>query len=276
MNTWSISNAEDVKQGRRVWINRGGKLIGAMSFGELRPYVFPLYSPNGRLVLQESPVDHPHHQGLSVGTNLNGRDMWNAGSFGLPRCRQELLSDDSTVQVDGSEVRFNLVVDWKKEDGEELAREERTVRFSARDYGNIVDVRVRFIASYGKIDFKKTKEAGLSMRVPPEWIGINGGVVLDSKGNKGEAAIFDHNSPWVDVSGEGPRGIFAGITLMPHKDSPQVPWMVRDYGLHNYSPWRHEAITVPENGIYELGARYIAHDERLTADEINPWLDDCP
>ena len=37
---------------RRWWITRDRSLVGGYSANRLRPYVFPLYTPEGMLVLQ--------------------------------------------------------------------------------------------------------------------------------------------------------------------------------------------------------------------------------
>ena len=273
---WTISESISFDRRARLWVKHEDSLVGAVNIGDLRAYVFPLYTPLGRLVIQESPIDHPHHQGLTVGANLNGWDMWNAGSFGIPRSRQIPVEGQCHSETDSNGARFFLVLDWTSESGEKLAREERSITFSSLQYGNIVDVRTRLIACYGDIQFKQTKEAGLSMRVPPEWETPNGGILMDSSGRTGEHNIFDRIADWIDVSGEGPQGVFAGIVLMPHKDCPRVPWMVRDYGLHLYNPWRHSRISVHSSSTYQLGVRYIAHDERASVEEIAKWYDDCP
>ena len=273
---WTVTESLSFDRRARRWVKRDGALAGAVNFGDLRPYVFPLYTPLGRLVIQESPVDHPHHQGLTVGANLNGWDVWNAGSFGIPRSRQAPVEEECRCQTDATGARFQLTLDWQTPEGEKLLREERAITFSMANYGTLVDVRTRLIARYGEVQFAHTKEAGLAMRVPPEWETAHGGIILDATGRTGESQIFDQLAAWVDVSGEGPRGIFAGITLMPHRDCPLVPWMVRDYGLHVYNPWRHRKIHLAPSDAYELGVRYIAHDGRASRDEINAWYAQCP
>ena len=273
---WSIAESVSFDRRARQWVWHEGRLVGALNVGDLRAYVFPFYTPLGRLVIQESPVDHPHHQGLTVGANLNGWDVWNAGSFGIPRSRQIPVEGECSGEAKDDGARFFLALDWTSESGEKLAREERSIAFSAAPYGNIVDVRTKFVACYGAIQFEKTKEAGLAMRVPPEWETANRGISMDALGRTGESNIFDQTADWIDVCGEGPKAVFAGISLMPHKDSPRVPWMVRDYGLHEYNPWRHEQISVANSGAYELGVRYVAHDGRASVEEIAVWYEDCP
>jgi len=273
---WSISESVSFDRRARQWVHHREDLVGAVNIGDLRAYVFPFYTPQGRLVIQESPVDHPHHQGLTAGASVNGWDMWNAGSFGIPRCRQAPVEQQCHATADTEAARFSLTLDWTTEAGEPLLREERAIVFRSAPYGNLVDVRSRFCATYGDISFAQTKEAGLSMRVPPEWETARGGEILDSAGRIGEGSIFDREADWIDVSGEGPRGVLAGITMMPHRDCPRAPWMVRDYGLQNYNPWRHNNISVPNGSSYELGIRYVAHDGRACVEEIAAWHRDCP
>ena len=114
------------------------------------------------------------------------------------------------------------------------------------------------------------------MRIPPEWETPNGGVMLDSAGHVGESQIWYTVSDWIDVSGEGPRGVLAGVTLMRHHGSPRAPWMSRDYGLHNYDPWHHQEACVPKGGSLEVGVRFVAHDGRAALDEIAGWYRDAP
>ena len=273
---WTVTDSLSFDRRARRWVKLDGALVGALNLGDLRPYVFPFYTPRGRLVIQESPVDHPHHQGLFVGANVNGWDVWNAGSFGNPHCRQAPVETDCRSGIDAEGAYFCLTLDWQTPDGTKLLREERRIVFSASSYGNLVDVRSRWIAAYGEMRFAQTKEAGLAMRIPSEWETAHGGVIMDAQGRAGESEIFDKLSPWIDVSGEGPRGVLAGVTMMPHRDCPMVPWMVRDYGLQNYDPWRHRAMTIAVGETYELGVRYIAHDGRATVDEINAWYAQCP
>lgn len=45
-----------------------------------RPYVHPLYAPDGSPITIDSPKDHPHHRGLMLGwNNINGFQFWGKG-----------------------------------------------------------------------------------------------------------------------------------------------------------------------------------------------------
>ena len=113
----------------RWWVLFANTLIGGYSANQLRSYHFPLYTPAGVLVIQEAPPDHPHHQGIWAGLEIDGHDLWNAASFGKARHHQTSrppLGDLSPI-VDESGVTFVHEIAWESLDGRPLLHEERTV-----------------------------------------------------------------------------------------------------------------------------------------------------
>src|SRR5215217_223683 len=110
----------------RWWVSYGERLLGGYSANELRSYIFPLYTPQGMLVLQEAPPDHPHHQGIWAGLEIDGNDLWNAGSFGRARHSQRTVPalDALQPQLSPSGVDFVHQVQWRTEEGTLLLSEE--------------------------------------------------------------------------------------------------------------------------------------------------------
>lgn len=132
----------------RWWMLADGQLVGAYNSVELRSYVFPLYTPAGVLVIQEAPTDHPHHQGIWAGLEIDGYDLWNAGSFGKARHRQTNRSRlaDLTPRVDERGVTFAHEIVWETAHGAPLLHEQRTVRLTAADDCTRLDWRSAFSA----------------------------------------------------------------------------------------------------------------------------------
>ncbi|MCA9542617.1 MAG: PmoA family protein, partial [Myxococcales bacterium] len=124
---------EIVHDNARLWVTRDGALLGGYAANKLRAYAFPFFSPNGALVLQEAPPDHPHHQGIWAGLDVDGHDLWNAGSFDVPRNRQELVVPLREIETACSETGARLTheVRWVSVDGADLLRERREVVFRA-------------------------------------------------------------------------------------------------------------------------------------------------
>jgi len=50
--------------GNRHILSYGGQPVAAFTQGKLRPYIHPVWTPDGIVVTAESPVDHPHHAGI--------------------------------------------------------------------------------------------------------------------------------------------------------------------------------------------------------------------
>jgi hypothetical protein len=260
----------------RWWVLAGGKLIGGYNAVELRSYVFPLYTPAGVLVIQEAPPDHPHHQGVWAGLEIDGHDLWNAGSFGKERHRQTNCTPLAELKptVDESGVTFAHEIAWETVDGQSLLRERRTVCLSAADDSTRVDWRSDFFAPDRPVTLGQTKEAGLALRVPPHWETLParweadfGGVIRIATGDTGESACFDSDSPWLNVQGSAGRGHSAGVVLLPR--SQPCPWFTRDYGCHVYNPLRHASVLLQAGETFSLALTVLAYDGRRSVEEIN-------
>lgn len=253
----------------RWWAQSGGKLLGGYNAVELRSYVFPLYTPSGVLVIQETPPDHPHHQGIWAGLEIDGHDLWNAGSFGKARHRQtnpsRLADLAPTIADDGVTFRHETL--WETADGAPLLHEERSVRLAAGGNCTRVEWRSTFRAGDRPVTLGQTKEAGLALRVPPHWETPFGGVIRNAAGATGEAACFDSDSPWLGIEGSAGNGQRAGVVLVPR--SRPCPWFTRDYGCHVYNPLRHAPVHLQPGETFHLALTVLAYDGSRTVAEID-------
>lgn len=254
----------------RLWITADGRLLAGYASNELRSYLFPLYTPQGALVLQEAPPDHPHHQGLWCGLEIDGYDLWNAGSFGKPRHRQEctpaLNELSTTITAEGVQLAHR--VRWLTADGQELLWESRKIQVSIRAECTEVVWHSSFKASVKPVHLGQTKESGIAIRVPPHWESAFGGRIRNAQGAIGEAATFDQASPWVNVEGRVVGESMAGIVLAPTHDSESCPWFTRDYGIHVYNPARHRQIHLAAGETLDWSVRVLAYDGARTVQSI--------
>ena len=53
----------------RQRLRHADRSILAITQGDFRPYVYPLFSPAGYCVSSEAPADHPHHSSLWIGAD---------------------------------------------------------------------------------------------------------------------------------------------------------------------------------------------------------------
>ncbi len=257
----------------RWWITMDGKLLAGYNANDLRPYVFPYYSPKGALVLQESPPDHPHHQGIYVGLEVDGHDIWNAGSFGNARHRQDMEQklEDLKPQIDDTGVTLSHRVSWKTEGGELLLSEDRRIRFSNTGFFNLVSWHSTFTA-VGPTELGKTKESGIGVRVPPHWETRWGGEIRNAEGLVGEENTFDKMSNWVNVQGAAIGQEKAGVILRPLPESESCPWFTRDYGPQVYNPLRHHNLELSDGDSFSWDLEVAAYDGNRSIADIETLL----
>lgn len=265
------------KYNARLWIKNGERLLAGYAANELRAYLFPLYTPNGALVLQEAPPDHPHHQGLWCGLEVDGYDLWNAGSFGKPRHRQALLKPLNEIDATITPVGVQLAhgVRWETVDGHLLLQEERAVTIQAATEYTLVQWRSSFRHPEKVTHLGQTKEAGIALRVPPHWETAFGGRIRNAHGVFGEAATFDQNAAWVNVEGQVVGETTAGVVLAPTAESETCPWFTRDYGIQVYNPARHRAITLAPSEVITWAVNVLAYDGARSVDKIEEFVQSC-
>ncbi len=243
--------------GRR-WIMHGQQPVGALCSTPIRTYVYPLFTPAGTTVLQECPPDHPHHQGIMVGQDfVNGHNFWAMGNPSHPlntQCR-------GRVEERADETGVTLVVHlrWVTKGGQAVLNEERRIRFEVWEGFHFVEIMTTWTAEFGELFIGKTKEGGLGMRVHPQLETFWGGKIRSSAGKMGEAEVFDARADWIEVNGQI-AGLDVGIVMMPHPSQPQIPWFVRDYGLHLHSPFRHTVAKIPTGGQTFMRVGFVAYD----------------
>jgi hypothetical protein len=223
------------------------------------------------LVLQEAPPDHPHHQGIWIGLEIDGNDLWNAGSRNLPRHRQMIVPELESVQplVSTSTVDFIHQVHWLTTDGELLLHEERRVRFRLRPECTQITWSSSFSHPEKITRLGQTKESGIGIRVPPHWETHFGGQIRNASGDVGEAACFDKDSPWLNIEGCALDNAMAGLLFLPVSQKETCPWFTRDYGCHVYNPARHAAIQLAPTESLTWSVQFLAYDGHRTVAEID-------
>ena len=60
---------ETTAHSRRLKVSWRDRIIIALSQGAYRAYIYPVFTPAGLPVTAEAPVDHGHHQSITIGTD---------------------------------------------------------------------------------------------------------------------------------------------------------------------------------------------------------------
>jgi len=245
----------------RHWALHGTKPLGAVGVSGIRTYLYPFFTPGGACVLQEQPPDHAHHQGIMVGQDfLNGHNFWAMGHVRYPlNLQHQEKIEHTTDDEDDAGVTIVQRLRWATKDGQAVINEERRTRFEVWDGAHFAEVTSIWIAAFGPVHIGQTKEGGLGMRVHPQLETFWGGTIRSSAGKTGEKGVFDTLADWVEVSGQA-EGRPVGIVMMPHPSQKAVPWFVRDYGLHLYTPHRHAPGQIAAGGTLSLRVGFVAYD----------------
>ncbi|MCY4114537.1 MAG: PmoA family protein [Chloroflexi bacterium] len=272
-------------QARRVAVAWRGRPICAFTQGLHRCYLYPLYSPAGVPLTAESPVDHPHHDSVTVGAdmviakfppltpaispltesgtyNLYANNVFQGRSPGrtwsVDVNATELAPDHlrvvQTVEWQGPE-------EWGAADGRRvLAVETRITDIRPGDVVNTVDIRSQLRPTEWDLTLGPTRHAYFTVRLAYGLRVVDGGTLIDAEGRRGGAAITNQASAWVDASGAAPHGSRAGLTVLGHASTAHVPWVAYDWGTVNVNPFAREAATVQRGDMLDLGIRLLAHE----------------
>ncbi len=272
-------------QARRVAVAWRGRPICAFTQGEHRCYLYPLYSPAGVPLTAESPVDHPHHDSVTVGADMVRAKfppltpaispLTESGTYNLYANNvfqgrapgRTWAVDVSSTELAPDHLRVVQTVEWQgpeewgAADGRRvLAVETRTTDIRPGEVVNTVDIRSQLRPTDWDLTIGPTRHAYFTVRLAFGLRVVDGGTLIDADGRSGGSAITNGTSAWVDASGPAPHGARAGLTILGHPSTARVPWVAYDWGTVNVNPFAREAATVRRGDTLHLGIRLLAHD----------------
>jgi hypothetical protein len=228
--------------GKRVDVIEGGSPVARYSHGTVPvpagvsreyvrgDYINLLYGPDGELLTDDYPKDHPHHRGVSWSWPVTRwkdevRDIWAVrGVWARPVAIRRVESGPVTAVIEAESV-------WKWGDRDPIVREKVVIRaFRQENRCRFVDVEVRLTASAGGVAIGGRPQAGYG------GFGLRAAPVKQQR-------ITAHVDPpsaeprraWLDYSGvfAGSRGV-VGLTILEHVANPGYPNELKQYPQLNY------------------------------------------
>ncbi len=272
-------------QARRVAVSWHGRPICAFTQGEQRCYLYPVYSPAGVPLTAESPVDHPHHDSVTVGSDVvitrfppltpEISPLDESGTYNLYTNRvfqgrspgRTWVTNVEAGELASDHLRVVQTVEWQgpEEWGAAdrrrvLAIETRTTDIQPGETVNTLDVRSQLRPTDWDLSFGPTRHAYFTIRFAYGLRVVDGGALVDDDGRRGGAAITNQRSAWIDASGEVSHGKTAGLAIVLHASTAHVPWVAYDWGTTVVNPFAREAGSVKQGETLDLGIRLLAHD----------------
>ena len=265
---------------RRTWIKRDGRPIAALSQNAYRAYVYPLFTPSGVSVTGESPIDHPHHNSVTIGAdhfdclfvydgNRTERGTYNFyvnETFqGRATGRIEAVSFDSEENGDDAlrivqRLEWQGPIEWGAPDRRVLATETRTIDIHTKATSNILDIRSRLEPTDWDIVIGPTRHAYFTVRMADGLRVVDGGKIMDADGRSAVEDINANSAAWVDMSATGPHGHEVGVTVAPHPGPLPIGWYAHEWGTVAVNPFLHKECSIRQGDALELGVTVVAHD----------------
>ncbi|MCD7746954.1 MAG: PmoA family protein [Firmicutes bacterium] len=224
----------------RIRFHIGGDMFAEYVYSDkfYKPYFGPVMTSFGESYtrLDFEATEHPHHRSVFFGVgdvSLEGGaqhvDFWNEpANCGIQKHKS------ASVSAGGGQMRVNAETVWTSHDGEPMADAESSFTvYSQPHKTRTVDVTLAFTASYGKLTFGATKEAGpLGVRVADPLRVERGGYMKNSYGAVGEEECWGRAANYCIYGGEL-SGHPVGIAVFDSAENERFPttWHIRNYGL---------------------------------------------
>jgi len=280
MTRWSVITNERT----HMVVDRGsGRALGGFGSNFYRPWVFPLYTPAGKTVIQEFAFDHPFHNGFFVAQNPVEFPGGTANFWATPPRRSDddalfavppgRMHDEGDLTSTPSEngASFDLTLTWRDSAEQPVLRERRSVRFTATEDATICEMASEKQAAFGPLTFPRTKFGSIGIRVEPRLLPPLGGTVI-ADGVRGTADV-GHESSAAAIAYErgNADGNGFGVMLMRPDPVSPGPWFIRDYGMALWNPTWSGPISVPEGETWRVALRVIAYDGEATMERETRW-----
>ncbi len=193
-------------------------------------YIHPLYGPNGEVLTEDYPEDHPHHRGVNwswatIEWQGETRDMFAVrGAYARP-VTMSATHDDYRATIQAESV-------WQWDDKAPVVNEKVAIVVYPRadDASRCIDVEISLTPLVDGLKFCGRLEAGYSgfnVRMAPGRVQQ---IVFHT--DETDAPI---RRVWADYSAKFPGGKQrSGLTILQHKDNPGYPNEWREYPQLNF------------------------------------------
>ena len=280
---------------RRTWIKRDGRPIAALSQNAYRAYIYPLFTPSGVSVTAESPIDHPHHNSVTIGADhfdclfvydghRTERGTYNfyvnetfqgraTGRIASVSIDSEEVSDDTLRIV--QRLEWQGPVEWGAPERRVLANETRTIDMSARPKSPTSSTSAH---AWNLPTGTSSSALPATPTSPSVWRTgcgfVDGGNIVDADGRSNVQDINANSAAWVDMSATGPHGREVGVTVVRHPSPLPAGWYAHEWGTVAVNPFLHQEQSIKCGETLELGVTVAAHDGPAPLDKLDSVYDE--
>lgn len=294
----------------RVQLKRGTQqvavIIGSKPFTTYdfdtaiaKPFLMPLRTASGLVISRPFPSGNtvtladtktrsfePHQRPLYFGHgNIDGLNFWAEKAFDSyyhgeshQAYGRMSLSKLERTSVEGNTGTVAARFDLRAPSGRILGTETQTFRFQGDDRVRIVDCEFNVEADHGPITFGDTKEGTFAVRLGTD-LSAPHDHMFNSKGAKGEPAIWGKRADWVAYTGDVQgKPVSVAVFDSPKSFRHPTTWHARAYGLLAANPFglreftkdpaQDGSWTIPEGKSLLFAYRLLISDGTLTAAQV--------
>jgi len=203
------SKVKFIKGDHKIDVMIGGKLFTSYQYPSNmeKPYLFPVYAPNGSVVTRGFPleprpkerVDHLHHIGIWFNHgDVNGLDFWNNSSAVPPEKKDSyghIVIKEIAKAKNGKKGTLEVISEWKDNKENTLLVENTKYIFSGDKTSYTIDHISTLTAANGSVTFTDNKEGMFAIRVDRafEMPSNQPALYTDSKGNPENVPAADNS-----------------------------------------------------------------------------------
>lgn len=272
--------------GERHVLRFGEQPVAAVTVGEFRPFLHPVWSPGGYVVTAERPADHPHHSGIwcaadHVALAMDGPDRIERYDYNFyvdavfqgrapGRIRMvglTLAAQSGQTAVIEQRLEWIGPAEWGAPDGRPVLAERRTTTVTVRPEANVLDIACELsCAGERPVTIGPTRHAFFNARLADGITLADTAVPADDRGNRGAAQIAPQ-ARWVGFAGPVGGGHAAGLVVAPH-DTRDIGWFASDWGVITAGPMKAAPLAITPGGTVRLGCRFVVHDGAVDMDRL--------
>lgn len=225
---------------------------------------------SGQSLTTAGTEPYPHHSSLFFGCDhVNGGNYWQDRLERGQIISQTLLPIESS----GNRVGFINHCIWQREGAPSPFRDQRRIFIEApRDDLRIIDVEI-ILTALMDVTITRTNHSLFSARMVPELSVNEGGMMVNSRGDRGEDGTFSQPAEWIAYGGER-DGRFEALVIMDHPDHAWHParWFTRDYGFFSPTPmyWLdNDRMEFEQGDTLRLQYRVVVFEGERSVPDIN-------
>jgi hypothetical protein len=276
-----------IARGHRRMLQLDGRPLLGLTQTRFRPCLFPLFTPAGFAVTQESPADHPHHNSLWIAADHVHVHMPGPGRRPETCAYNFYVDDVFQGRAPGRMVETRLAaaphgpdgvaltqaIDWRgpaewgAPDGRLVLRETRITRVAPAPDAVVIDIDSTLSPTEWDVGLGPTRHAFFNVRLAESM--LHGLALTDDRGDAAQRLPWVEGAAWVDLCGPVGGGRVAGVAVMPAAQSAE--WFVTDWGVATVGHWREAGAILALDSQLSQRCRFVLHDGPASPAALAAW-----